>query len=78
MVWVGPAKLPSGASRGLSGAAMVPVRSEPIQPELPSVLPIRLLPWETKVPTESGPVVAVLTATMVLPIVSVLKELLSS
>ena len=26
--------------------AMVPVRSEPTQPELPSVLPIRLLPRE--------------------------------
>ena len=29
---------------------MVPVRSEPTQPELPSVSPIRLLPWEVKAP----------------------------
>ena len=34
---------------------MVPVRSEPTQPELPSVLPIRLLPWEAMVPRASGP-----------------------
>ena len=47
---------------------MVPVRSEPTQPELPSVSPIRLLPWEAKVPNASGPlVVAVFPATMVLP-----------
>ena len=47
---------------------MVPVRSEPTQPELPSVLPIRLWPWEAKVPNTSGPlVVAVFPATMVLP-----------
>ena len=51
---------------------MVPVRSEPTQPELPSVSPIRLLPWEVKVPKASGPlVVAVFPATMVLPRVTV-------
>ena len=50
--------------------AMVPVRSEPTQPELPSVLPIRLWPREVKVPKTSGPlVVAVFPATMVLPMV---------
>ena len=37
-------RMASGASRGLSGWAMVPVRSEPTQPELPSVSPIRLYP----------------------------------
>ena len=51
---------------------MVPVRSEPTQPELPSVSPIRLLPWEAKVPNASGPLVpAVFPATMVLPMVTV-------
>ena len=34
---------------------MVPVRSEPTQPELPSVLPIRLLPWEATVSEGIGP-----------------------
>ena len=34
---------------------MVPVRSEPTQPELPSVSPIRLLPWETKGSEDIGP-----------------------
>ena len=57
IVWVGPPYLPSGASRGLSGWALVPVRSELTQPELPSVLPIRLWPWESKVPRTSGPLV---------------------
>ena len=51
---------------------MVPVRSEPTQPVLPSVLPIRLWPREAKVPNASGPlVVAVFPATMVLPRVTV-------
>ena len=49
--------------------AMVPVRSEPTQPELPSVSPIRLLPWDVKdVPAfskASGPLpVAVFPATI--------------
>ena len=48
---------------------MVPVRSEPSQPELPSVSPIRLKPREPKVPNTSGPLpVAEFTATMVLRI----------
>ena len=52
---------------------MVPVRSEPTQPELPSVSPIRLLPWEVKVPeTHRAAVPAVFPATMVLPRVTVL------
>ena len=72
MVSVGPPLLASGPSCGLSGAAMVPVRSEPTQPELPSVSPIRLLPLEAKVPRASGPLVlAVFTATRVLPRVAV-------
>ena len=51
---------------------MVPVRSEPTQPEPPSVLPTRLLPLETMVPKASGPLVpAVFFATMVLPRVTV-------
>ena len=62
---------------GRAAAAMVPVRSEPTQPELPSVSPIRLLPWEAKVPKASGPlVVAVFSATMVLVSVAVLPPLL--
>ena len=48
---------------------MVPVRSEPTQPELPSVSPIRLLPWEANVAdvTSGAAVVAVFPATIVLP-----------
>ena len=45
-VWVNPPLLAREASWGLSGEAMVPVRSEPTQPVLPSVLPIRLFPRE--------------------------------
>ena len=41
---------------------MVPVRSEPTQPELPSVSPIRLLPWEVKVPNDVGPAVVAVFA----------------
>ena len=44
MVSVGPPLLANGASIGSSGCATVPVKSEPIQPELPSVSPIRLWP----------------------------------
>ena len=58
---------------GLSGLAMVPVRSEPTQPELPSVSPIRLWPWEVKVSERHRArwSVAVFPATMVLPMVTV-------
>ena len=57
---------------------MVPVRSEPTQPVLPSVSPIRLLPWEATVPKASGPLVlAVFPATMVLPSVTVLPDVMS-
>ena len=57
---------------------MVPVRSVPDQPELPSVSPIRLLPSEAKVPLASGPlVVAVFPATIVLPSVMVVSESLA-
>ena len=52
MVCVGPPLSASGPSKGLSGEAMVPVRSEPTQPELPSVSPIRLLPREVKSPRD--------------------------
>ena len=34
---------------------MVPVRSEPTQPVLPSVAPIRLVPCEAKLPEDIGP-----------------------
>ena len=58
---------------------MVPVRSEPTQPELPSVSPIRLCPREAKVPTASGPlVVAVFPATIVLPRVTVAARLIQA
>ena len=50
---------------------MVPVRSEPTQPLLPSVSPIRLLPWEVMPPATSGPLGAVLPAMIVLPSVVV-------
>ena len=51
---------------------MVPVRSELIQPELPSVSPIRLLPCEVNVPRTSGPLaVPVFWTTRVLPMVTV-------
>src|SRR4051812_38524752 len=53
-VWVGPPKFPRADSCGLSGDAIVPVRSEPTQPELPSVLPTRLLPREVIDPSTSG------------------------
>ena len=43
--------------QGVERLAMVPVRSEATQPELPSVSPIRLFPWEAKVPKTSGPLV---------------------
>ncbi len=50
----------------------MPVRSELTQPVLPSVSPIKLFPCEAKVPRASGPLVlAVLSATMVLPMVTV-------
>ena len=50
----------------------MPVRSEPTQPVLPSISPIRLVPCEVKVPRASGPlVVAVFPATIVLPMVRV-------
>ncbi len=42
IVCVGPPSSPSGASSASSGWAIVPVRSEPTQPELPSVIPTRL------------------------------------
>src|SRR5689334_8112585 len=44
IVWVGPPLLARAASPGFSGDATVPVRSDAIQPELPSVWPIRLWP----------------------------------
>ena len=51
---------------------MVPVRSEPIHPELPLVSPIRLQPWEAIDPRTSGPLaIVVFFATMVLPRVTV-------
>ena len=54
---------------------MVPVRSEPTQPELPSVLPIRLWPWDVKVPKASGRIGrCVFPATIVLPMYDVSPE----
>jgi hypothetical protein len=55
------------------------VRSEATQPELPPVAPIRLFPWEVNVfpgrsHTSGSLGVAVLPATMVLPIVTVLRK----
>src|ERR1700722_10534767 len=67
IVWVGPPLLASEASRGLSGDATVPVRSDATQPVLPSVAPIRLWPREVTAKATSGfAKVAVLTATIVL------------
>src|SRR5262249_1298137 len=64
-----------GCQQGLSGAAMVPVRSDPTLPVLPSILPIRLWPSETKAPNPSGfPVAAVLPATIVFATKIVLPE----
>ena len=68
-----PPLLASAPSCASSGDALVPVKSEPTQPELPSVSPIRLLPWEPQAdaPYTSGvPTLSVLPATMVLPSVT--------
>src|SRR4051794_37392502 len=55
-------------SWGLRGAALVPVRSLAAQALLPSVIPMRLWPWEATGPLTSTPVavppVMVIPATM--------------
>src|SRR5262245_40389385 len=73
-VLVGPPKLPKPSNSGSSGLLDVPVRSDATQPLLPSVTPIRLWPPDVTVPNASGPLGAVLLATMVLRMLMPLPE----
>ena len=49
---VSQSPLPAVPVQNTTGWALVPVRSEATHPELPLVVPIRLCPAETKIPTE--------------------------
>src|SRR6185369_5610463 len=76
-VCVAPPLLPSGASNALNGEATVPTLSlltPLVKPELPSLLPIRLLPCELNALDTSGDEGAVLPAIIVFLTFTVLPE----